>query len=253
MRSRLVTNQLLDVLPPAELRRFLDRCSTVGLQIADVLHSPGKRIATVYFPTCGFISLVMPAGDGFRVEVGLVGNEGMFGIPVALGGAASQASAVVRGTGSAIALSARAFRQQLDSSDALRAAVQRYASVCLDQLAQAAACMRFHVIEARLARWLLMIADRSEGQTFRVTHSVLAAMLGVRLAGVTFAAGALQDRGIICGHRGSITVLERERLKAAACSCYDADLASYRRLLGSTSSPRRAGARVARRYRVDAA
>ena len=241
MRSDLVRNRLLDGLPRADRRRLIQAATTVELAFADILHRPGERIATVYFPTRGYVSLVMPAGQSSGVEVGVLGNEGMFGVPIALGVHHSPLRVVVQGAGKAITLGATAFEQQLDESRAFRSAVHRYAAVHLDQLAQMAACMRFHLIDARLARWLLITQDRAEARTFRVTHAALGSMLGVRRAGVTRAAGELQSHGIIRYQRGIVTVLDRAKLKASACGCYDADRASYLKAIGAIAGRQRSG------------
>lgn len=229
-----VGNRLLDRLPAADLRRLLAAGRPVELVFAATLHSADQPIAAVYFPTRGFISLIMPVDRHVGVEVGLVGREGMFGIPLALGAARAPMRAVVQGAGSAIVLSAEAFVGELASGRALRSAMYAYAVVQLRQLCQNVACARFHLVEARLARWLLMTQDRAEGRTFRITHEFLGNMLGVRRAGVTMAAGALQRHGLIQYRRGTLTILDRRGLKAAACGCYAADRTSYDDILPST-------------------
>jgi CRP-like cAMP-binding protein len=211
---------------------MLDGCETVELAFADELHRPGERIHGVYFPIGGFISLVMPVDDSASLEVGLIGNEGMFGIPLALGVSVSPVRAVVQGAGSALRMDAATFCRELARSQTLRRDVDRYVFVHLSQLAQTAACTRFHVVETRLARWLLMTQDRAHADTFRVTQEFLALMLGVRRVGVTKAARSLQARSLIHYSRGDITVLDRIGLKAASCGCYKADRESYDRILG---------------------
>ena len=174
----------------------------------------------------------MPVDDSATLEVGLIGNEGMFGIPLVLGVDVSPMRAVVLGAGSALRMDAALFRRELARSDALLRAIDRYVVVQLSQLAQAAACTRFHVVEERLARWLLMTQDRAHANTFHVTQELLASMLGVRRVGVTKAASSLQKRSLIHYSRGDITVLDRRGLRAASCGCYDADQESYDRILG---------------------
>jgi CRP-like cAMP-binding protein len=227
METSPVGNRLLDRLPAADLRRLLAAATSVEFVFAQTLHVAGQPIAAVWFPTRGFISLIMPVDSHVGVEVGLVGREGMFGLPLALGVARTPMRAVVQGAGAAIVLGAAAFRIQLASGRALRSAMERYAVIQLRQLCQNVGCTRFHLVEARLARWLLMSQDRSDGRTFRITHEFLGNMLGVRRAGVTMAAGALQRRGFIHYRRGSLTILDRRGLKAAACGCYAADRATY--------------------------
>ena len=232
MLGTTVLNRLLAALPRADLRRMLAAGRTVDLVSADVLYSPDETIAAAYFPVRGFISLVMSVDGHAGVEVGMIGSEGMFGVPIALGVNEASVQAIVRGAGSAILLDAGVFRRNLETSRALRRAVNRYAAVQLGQLAQAAACTRFHRLEARLARWLLTTQDRADAQPVRATHELLGTTLGVRRAGITIAAAALQRRGMIAYRRGELTVLDRRRLKAAACGCYEADRAAYERLLG---------------------
>ena len=225
-------NRLLDALPASELGRMLEGCESVQLVFADVLYTPGERLKHVYFPIRSFISMVMPLLDSTSLEVGLIGNEGMFGIPLALGVDVSPVRAVVQGGGRAFRMDAEFFCRELEHSQALQGGINRYVFVQLSQLAQTAACTRFHVVEARLARWLLMTQDRAHADTFRVTQEFLALMLGVRRVGVTKAARSLQERNLIHYNRGDVTILDRRGLKAASCECYKADRESYDRVLG---------------------
>jgi CRP-like cAMP-binding protein len=227
----VVVNRLLQALPAGELRRMLAGCESVELSFADVLCAPGERLRHVYFPTRSFISLVMPVGTCASLEVGLIGSEGMLGIPLALGVDVSPVRAIVQEPGSALRMEAAYFCRELGRSQALQGGINRYVFVCLNQLAQTAACTRFHVVEARLARRLLMTQDRAHANTFRITHEFLALMLGVRRVGITKAATALQKRKLIHYSRGKITVVDRRGLKAASCACYQADRDSYARML----------------------
>jgi CRP-like cAMP-binding protein len=229
---------LLAALPESDMRRMLAGCETVELAFADVLHSPGEHLRHVYFPTQSFISLVMPVDASASLEVGLVGNEGMFGVPLALGVNVSPVRAVVQGAGSALRMDAAVFCRELKRSPALQRGMARYVFVHLSHLAQTAACTRYHVVEARLARWLLMTQDRAHANSFHVTQEFLAMMLGVRRVGVTKAASALQTRSLIRYRRGDITVIDRRGLKAASCGCYQADREAYDRILGSERSAR---------------
>ena len=225
-------NRLLAALPSRDRRRMLAAAETVELVFAEVLYTPRERLSHVYFPTRGFISIVMPIDDSSSsLEVGLIGDEGMFGIPLVLGVDASPVRAVVQGAGSAIRMDAAPFWHELGRSEALRRGIDRYVYVQMSQIAQAAACTRFHVVEARLARWLLMTQDRAHAKTFSITQEFLALMLGVRRVGVTKAASSLQKRNLIHYTRGTLTIVDRRGLKAASCGCYKADLEAYDRVL----------------------
>jgi len=185
----------------------------------------------VYFPTEGFISLLTVASGTHGLEVGMVGSEGLLGAHIVLGVAAAPQRALVQGAGSALRIEWRACRAELARSPALQRALGRYVYVLMAQQASAAACLRFHEIGPRLARWLLMSQDRARSATFLITHEFLAYMLGVRRVGVTRAAGTLQRAGLVEYHRGALTVLDRAGLEDAACGCYAEDSHAYAALL----------------------
>jgi len=240
-----VVNRLIGALPRADRQRFLASCTPVELGFAEVLGEPDDRIRHVYFPTRSLISLVMAIDHGANLEVGMVGNEGMLGIPLIFGVDASRLRSIVQGSGTALRMEARQFRRELARSPALLRLLQLYVYVVVSQLAQTAACTRFHVVEARLARWLLMTQDRAHSKQFHVTHEFLAFMLGVRRVGVTKAATALQTARLIRYHRGNVMVLDRAGLEAASCGCYAADKAIYTQVMGSGPVSTRASERDA--------
>jgi hypothetical protein len=225
----LVSNRLLDRLSEKDRARLLDGCESVELSFPDILAEPGDAMPHVYFPTGSFISLVTPMDGKDNLEVALAGNEGLYGIPVALGVERSPVHALVQGSGPAWRMGSAAFRRELVRVPTLRDSIDRYIYVLMSQLIQTAGCNRFHVVEQRLARWLLMTADRAHAATFRITHEFLAYMLGVRRVGITESASALQRRELISYKRGVVTILDRKGLERASCSCYRSDLATYKR------------------------
>ena len=227
-----VTNRLLTALPAPDQLRIISGCEQVQLVSTDVLHEAGERLRHVYFPTGSFISMVTPLESCAGLEVALIGNEGMVGIPALLGVSASSLHHVVQGAGGALRMSVAAFRRELRRCAPLRRRLALYTYVNLYQLARTAACTRFHSVDERLARWLLMAHDRARSDSFRATHEFLAYMLGVRRAGITKAATSLQKRALFSYTRGAITILDREGLEAAACGCYAAATKFYDGILG---------------------
>ena len=225
-------NRLIAALPHEERKHFLNGCARVELVFADILCKVGEPLQYVYFPISGVISLLAQADDNSSVEVGMVGNEGMIGIPVILGVDFSSLQFLVQGAGASWRMDALSFRRELKLSIALKLEMNRYLYVMNSQLAQTAACMRFHMVEARLASWLLMTEDRMHSDKFHITHNILAYMLGVRRASVTNVAGSLHRKKLISYRRGDITILDRSGLEAICCRCYRADKEIYDRLLG---------------------
>jgi CRP-like cAMP-binding protein len=215
-----IANSLLASLPHAEYQRLLARLEPVTLKFGEVLQEAGVPIRYVYFPNDCAISLLTAVEGHQALEVGLVGHEGMVGIPLALGIDVSFLRALVRGTGTAMRMESAAFREEILQSKTLQQALFRYQHALTGQIAQFAVCNQFHSGQARLARYLLMTADCARSSEFHLTHAFLAHMLGVRRAGITLAASALQKRGLIKYRRGEITLLDRKRLTAASCECY---------------------------------
>ena len=224
-------NHLIELLPRKDRLRLLEICEPVQLVLGDVLCDHGDRTRHVYFPTEAFISLIAPIDGKPGLEVGMVGREGMLGSQLALGVVTAPLHALVQGAGSTWRIGTAAFRAELANSVALQRLMNRYIYVLMAQLSSSAACLRFHQICPRLARWLLMSQDRAHSDSFHVTHEFLAYMLGVRRVGVTTAAGALQRAGLITYRHGQLTVLDRSGLEAAACSCYAADCNAYAELM----------------------
>ena len=226
------SNRLLTALRPKDRRQLLTSCELVEMTFGDILWEPKQRIRHVYFPLDCFVSKLVPIDAHENLELALVGNEGMLGIPLVLGVRSSSYQAMVQGSGSALRMSATSFRRELKAIPALRPQLNRYIYVLQAQLAQSLACNNFHALDKRLARWLLMTHDRAHFGNFHLTHKFLAQMLGVRRVGVTNAAGALQKLKLVSYTRGEITVLDRANLEKASCSCYQSSQDTYKSILG---------------------
>jgi CRP-like cAMP-binding protein len=227
------TNLLLSVLPPRILRKLLLYQEPVRLERSTALVEHGENIRHVYFPIDSVVSLLTASSNGNpALEVGLVGNEGMVGAWLLLGVDVAPVRAVVQGSGLAWRVEAKTFRREMAASRDTRGTFNRYLYVQLVQLAQAAACTRFHFVESRLARSLLMTRDRAHSREFHVTQQLLAHVLGVRRAGVTRAATSLRRRKLIRYSRGDIEITDERGLERAACGCYAADKETYAGVIG---------------------
>ena len=222
----------LAVRAPADAAWLASQRESVMLDLGHQIAAAGEPFEHVYFPETAVISVISRMADGAAVEVGTVGNEGMAGVAVFLDAEASANETVAQIPGTASRVPAATFVAGADSRPALRRLLNRYTQAYLTQVAQTAACNRLHRIEARCARWLLMTHDRVGGaERFPLTQEYLAIMLGVRRAGVTVAAGALRDAGLIRYSRGAVRVLDRAGLEAAACECYGIVRRHFDRLL----------------------
>ena len=221
-RPESTQNSLLAAVSRKEYRRLLGMLEPVTLTFGDVLYEPGDVISHVYFPGVSLVSLLTLVDHHLALEVGLVGREGMVGIPLALGVGVSSTRALVQGAGVAMRMKSAHFLKELGHSLPLQRAILRYTHALMAQVARTAACNRFHVVEERLARWLLMTRDRVQTNDFPMTQEFLSHMLGVRRVGVTKAARALQKRGLIEYSRGNIRIVDSHGLEVAACSCYQA-------------------------------
>jgi len=221
------TNRLLEGLPPKERDRILGRCETVELEFGTTLCESGSPYRHVYFPVHGFISTVATLVNHQPLEIRLIGDEGVLGATLALGVDTVPLRAVVQGSGAAWRMAAGPFKRSLRESPALLRVLRRYLYVLLAQLTQSNGCNRFHEVEPRLARWLLLTHDRAHSDHFHLTHDFLADMLGVRRSGITIAAGELQKRELIRYVRGEIQVLDRKGLEARSCECYEAGIRDY--------------------------
>src|SRR6266853_4298478 len=237
------SNRLLTYLPPEDQELLLPFLEPVVLEYKRPLYNADEPIEFVHFIESGVGSLVCTMADGQAAEVGTIGNEGVIGLPVLLGDTRAPSSMYVQVPGRGLRMRARAFRELLDQSPRMRAALLRYTHVFFNHIALTAACAHFHSLEQRCCRWLLMTHDRMPSDTFLLTHEFLAMMLGVRRAGVSVAAGALQRAGQIRYHRGRVTILDRQGLEECACECYAVAKAELNALLGASrpeaQTPRR--------------
>ena len=213
-------NRVLASLPPRDYARLAAGLEPVELTYGEVLYEPGEPMHEVYFPSDCLVSLLTLVEGHRALEVGLVGREGMIGARLALGAATSSVRALVQGTGTAMRMKSQRFLKEFRRSPALQRALFQFTDTLMIQISQTAACNRFHIVEARLARWLLMTAERMASNEFHLTHDFLADMLGVRREGVSVAASTLQKRKLISYRRGDITILDCPGLEAASCSCY---------------------------------
>jgi CRP-like cAMP-binding protein len=213
-------NRLLATLPKKEYERLLPGLKRITLTFGEVLYEPGDTIKHVYFPNNSIVSLLSALSERSTLEVGMVGNEGMAGLPIFMGVKVSRTRALVQGAGSAMRMTSATVRDEANRLGALHRLLHRYSHSLLTQVSQSATCNRFHSVDARLARWLLMTSDRLGMGEFRLTQEFMSSMLGVRREGVNKAAGALQTEKLIRYSRGVITILNRRGLEANSCECY---------------------------------
>jgi len=213
-------NLVLASIPTKQFERLRTQLEPVTLEFGQILYEPGSTIEHVYFPINCLISLLTAVDKRRTLEVGMVGNEGMAGMPFILGMGVSGVRALVQGGGEALRVRAAPFRVEFGRNLPLQQALYRYTYALMAQISQTAACNRFHSAEMRLARWLLMTRERVNSDEFPLTHEFLAHMLGVRREGVTEAASALKRRKLIDYSRGRIQILNAPRLIAASCPCY---------------------------------
>ena len=212
-------NRLLEALPPGERHRLMSFLTPVFIEVATVLFEPGRPIASIDFPRNCVVSLVTPLQGETVVEVATVGNEGIIGVPLVLGGSLA-IQAICSVAGSAYRMDALTFLEEVQREGPLREVVNDYLQALFGQISQAAACKRLHSTEERLSRWLLMSHDRVGTDQFAITHEFLGRMLGSRRASVTLSAGVLQAAGFIRYQRGRVTIVDRAGLEAVACECY---------------------------------
>ena len=223
-------NRILAALPDEEYERLLPHLEQVSLNLSEILFRPDEVIKYVYFPETCIISLLTDLAEGYGIEVGLVGKEGMAGVSIALGMDTEPKVATVQAVGAALRLKASVLREEIKRDPALQAYLLRYTHALMSQISQSVVCNIRHAIEGRLARWLLMFQDRIERDEFKLTHEFIANMLGIRRAGVSMVANKLKRAGLIDYYRGLIKILDRQRLEAMTCECYRVVKADFEKL-----------------------
>jgi CRP-like cAMP-binding protein len=231
-----VRNRLLASLPPADFARLAASLTPVSLPLKQVLLEADEPIQAAYFVETGMVSYLAYLESGEAIEVGIIGSEGMVGMPLILGVDSGPAGAIVQMQGTALRITPAALRQAFDESKALHSRLLRYMQAFYTQVSQTAVCNGHHSLEERLARWILMAGDRAEGDQFPMTHEFMAMMLGVRRSGVTVTAGALKQAGLIAYSSGQMTILDRSSLEATACECYGTVRRYFEQLFGSGDS-----------------
>jgi CRP-like cAMP-binding protein len=228
-----IKNQLLTAMVNNQYQHLLPHLERVELSLGDVIYLAGGNIEHVYFPEDSAVSLIATMENGATTEVGLVGREGMVGLTVFLGGAITPEQAIVQMAGSALKMKASVLRQELQVGSSLQMLLLRYTRSFIALMGQSVACSQHHSLEQRFARWLLMMHDYSDSDTLKLTHEMVASMIGTRRAGVTVAALALREQGLIGAVRGEITILDRKGLEGAACECYSIIRDEFSRLHSS--------------------
>ena len=216
----LEQNHLLAALPESVRERLFHHLESVQMPLGDVLYEPGIKLHYVYFPTTSIVSLLYVMENGASAEIAVVGNEGILGIALFMGGETTQNRAIVQSAGHGYRLKAQLLKDEFHRAGPVMHLLLRYTQALITQMAQTAVCNRHHSIDQQLCRWLLLSLDRLPSNNLSMTQELIANMLGVRREGVTEAAGKLQKAGLILYHRGHITVLDRPGLEAHVCECY---------------------------------
>ena len=230
-RSEARQNHLLRALPELEAQRLIPHLEIVPMPLGNVLYESGSQLSCVYFPTTAIVSLLYVMEDGASAEIAVVGNEGMVGVALFMGGETTPSRAVVQSAGHAYRLKGQILKEEFRRAAGLQLLLLRYTQALLTQMAQTAVCNRHHSVDQQLCRWLLLSLDRLPSNKLSMTQELIANMLGVRREGVTEAAGKLQAAGLINYSRGQITVLDRPRLEKQVCECYQVVKKEFDRLL----------------------
>jgi len=225
------SNRLLSVLPPADWQRWRPELESVDLPLGQVLYESGRTLSHVYFPTTAIVSLLYVMENGSSAEIAVVGNEGVVGISLFMGGESTPSRAVVQSAGKGFRMRSATIKDEFNRAGPAMHLLLRYTQALITQMAQTAVCNRHHNLDQQLCRWLLLSMDRLQGNELVMTQELIANMLGVRREGVTEGALKLQRAGLIRYARGHITVLDRAGLEARTCECYEVVRREYQRLL----------------------
>jgi CRP-like cAMP-binding protein len=226
-------NRLLAALPREVYEKLVPNLKPISLERGKILHHPGEAIKDLYFPIDCLLSITITMNDGSTAEAGMVGNREVIGVNAFMGGReTTQTQYIVQIAGSAIKADARPLLEEFDRNKKLRDVLLRYTQALIAQISQTTGCNSLHVLDQRLARWLLEAQDRIDSENLKLTQEYIAHMLGVRRAGVTQAAQKLQERGFIRYHRGHVQILDQQGLEASACECFRVLREEYDRLLG---------------------
>ena len=229
-------NKLLAALPQTEFDRVAARLEVVSLTLGEVLYESGDRLDYVYFPTTAIVSLLYIMENGATAEIGVVGNDGILGIALFMGGDTTPNRAVVQSAGDALKMSAKELKAEFTLGGIFHNLLLRYTQALITQISQTAVCNRLHPIEQQLCRWLLLSHDRLDSDELVMTHDLISNMLGVRREGITVAAQKLASQDLIRNDRGTITLLDRPGIERRVCECYKVVNEEYRRLLGPLAS-----------------
>jgi len=224
-------NHLLDALPASDYDRLASHLELIPMRLGDVLYESGDELRYVYFPTTSIVSLLYVMEDGASAEIAIVGNEGILGISLFMGGDTTPSRAVVQSAGHGFRLRAELLKDEFGRFGPTMHLLLRYTQALITQMAQTAVCNRHHSVDQQLCRWLLLSLDRLASSELSMTQELIANMLGVRREGVTEAAGNLQEAGLIHYSRGRISVLDRPGLEARSCECYQVVKTEFDRLL----------------------
>lgn len=230
------TNYLLASLKEGDVERMIPKLSVVEFELGDVLYEAGEKMDFAYFPTTAIVSLLYIMESGSTAEIGVIGNDGMVGLSLVLGGETTTNRAVVQSAGSALKIRAADLKAEFKLGNEMHDLMLRYTQALMTQISQTAVCNRLHPIEQQLCRWLLLSHDRLHTDKLVMTHDLISNMLGVRREGITLAAQKLAARGLISNRRGTMTVIDRDGLEGAACECYGVVKSEYDRILGWRAS-----------------